>query len=99
MSEAEAAIIHFEQLVTVTEAAKAKKMTVELLRHHLKKPDAPKPVYIGREHHRFYDVNEIEAWKPKRDLRRAGRRARKVPTTGETPAITINQGEDHEESD
>jgi predicted DNA-binding transcriptional regulator AlpA len=63
-------IIDTDQLVTQSQVAEMTGMTRHLLAHHLAKPDAPKPVFIGSSRHAFYDVREVLAWTPKRNSRR-----------------------------
>jgi predicted DNA-binding transcriptional regulator AlpA len=51
-------------MITQKELAKIKGISYELLRHHLKKPDAPKGEKYGRM--TLYDPAEIEHWQPSR---------------------------------
>lgn len=54
-----------DQLLTPTEAARAKGMSLNQLKHHLKNPGAPAPILVGLHRHKFYDVEQIQNWQPK----------------------------------
>ncbi len=53
-------------LLTPTEAARFKDMTLNHFKYHLKNdPSAPRPVLVGRFRHAFYREDDLKAWKPK----------------------------------
>ena len=54
--------IEINQLLTQSEVAALKRMTLSLLAHHLAKADAPRPVVIGGR--RLYRREDIRDWKP-----------------------------------
>lgn len=57
-------IIDPDQLLTQTQVAKLKRMTLQLLAHHLEKKDAPRAVLVaGRK---LYQKSDVRAWRPKR---------------------------------
>lgn len=51
------------QLLTPTEAAALKEMSLNRLKYHLAKPGAPPPVVVGAGHV-FYARGDIEQWRP-----------------------------------
>ena len=55
--------IELKQLVTATEAATLKGISLNRFKYHIAKPGAPEPVVIGNGHV-FYDKRKIRAWKP-----------------------------------
>jgi hypothetical protein len=71
-----------KQLVTPTEAAILKGLSLNLFKHYLKRPDAPKAVIVG-DGHVFYERNEVKAWKL---IRKAQKNTRKGVPAGTGPA-------------
>lgn len=52
------------QLLSPTEAARAKGLRLNQLKYHLTKPGAPMPVLVGKLQHPFFYESDIEAWQP-----------------------------------
>lgn len=63
-----------EQLLSPTEAARTKGLTLNQLKYHMTKPGAPVPVYVGRFRHPFYYERDIEAWSPNLQPQKGGKR-------------------------
>ena len=53
------------ELLTPTEAAASKNMSLQLFKHYLKKPGAPKPLHVGKRRDRYFWPDEIANWNPK----------------------------------
>jgi len=51
-------------LITPTEAAVLKRMTLNTFKYRTKQEGAPQPVIVGSGHV-FYRLCEVKAWKPK----------------------------------
>ncbi len=60
----ENAYIELNQLLTPTEAARAKGMRLNKFKYHASKIDAPKAVVVGKHRHPYYVEAEIAAWQP-----------------------------------
>jgi hypothetical protein len=55
-----------DHLVSPTEAAHLKGMSLNLFKYHIQKPGAPTFVLVGVNKHEYYDKREIIKWKPAR---------------------------------
>lgn len=60
----ENAITPTDHLLSPSEAASSKGLTIRQFIYHMARPGAPKPVFIGKYKHPFYDEAEIAAWQP-----------------------------------
>lgn len=53
-------------LLTPTEAARAKRMSLQLFKYYLRDPGSPVPVVIGKSRQRFFWPDEVKQWVPRR---------------------------------
>ena len=56
---------HLRGLLTATEAAASKGMSLQLFKHYLGKSGAPKPLHVGKSRCRYFWPDEIATWNPK----------------------------------
>lgn len=57
-------MVELNQLVTPSEAAKLKDMTLNLFLYYTRLNRGPKPVLVGMFGHTFYHVNDVREWSP-----------------------------------
>ena len=75
------------QLLSPTEAAHAKDMSLNQFKYHIAKPNAPKPFIVGNAHP-FYDREQIRLWKPSRMVKKR-KNTREGVTAGETANLGV----------
>ena len=57
-----------QQLATVvsaTQAAASKGLSIQMFKYYLKKPGAPKPLLVGVSKDRYFWPEEVARWNPK----------------------------------
>ena len=52
------------KLLSPTESARLKGMTLNKFKYHIIKEGAPRPVFVGENGHPFFWKADIAAWKP-----------------------------------
>ena len=51
-------------LLSPTESARLKGMSLNKFKYHIVKPGAPRPTFVGEHGHPFYDKNDVAKWQP-----------------------------------